>query len=259
MKTKVRSINRIQDFKMLPEIQRSAWGFSDLELEPHALMTQVQKYGGLVQGLYLEDALVGFTYAVIGKWQGEYFIFSHMLAVRREYQGRGFGFRLKKGQRIESLKMGYDTIRWNFDPLEALNAYFNLHRLGAFGDAYEVNAYGEGESGLHMGLPTDRLVATWPLRSPQVEACMRRREPPPILDPGSPPHIGDFSSPHALIEIPIDIRSLKQRDPIKARYWRLRTRAQFRCAFKKKYIANGIAFNRERTRLFVKLRPGTGG
>ena len=89
-------------------------------------MTRVQKFGGLVQGLYLNGELVGFTYAILAKWQEEYFIYSHMTGVRKEDQKKGFGFLLKKAQRQEVLNMGYDVIRWNFDPLESMNAFFNI-------------------------------------------------------------------------------------------------------------------------------------
>ena len=95
----LKRIKEVEELKQLSEIQKSAWGFSDLDIEPHHLMTRVQKYGGLVQGLYVDNVLVGFTYAIVGKWEGEYFIYSHQTGVRKEHQGRGFGFLLKKAQR----------------------------------------------------------------------------------------------------------------------------------------------------------------
>ena len=135
----------------------------------------VYKYGGLIQALYYEKKCIGFTYSLIGKWEGEYFIYSHMTAVMKEYQGQGFGFLLKKAQREEILKMGYSLIRWNFDPLESINAYFNFHRLGVMSTEYERNIYGEGESGLHKGLSTDRLIVTWNLKSDRV---IKKMKPP---------------------------------------------------------------------------------
>lgn len=62
----LKKIKDIEDFKKLLEIQKSAWGFLDIDIEPHHLMTRVQKYGGLVQGLYFNGKLAGFTYALIG-------------------------------------------------------------------------------------------------------------------------------------------------------------------------------------------------
>ena len=256
MKPVIRKIQAIKDFKALIDIQRSAWAFTDLDIEPHSLMTRVQKYGGLLQGLSWNGRLVGFTYAIIGRQGGEYFLFSHMLAVRREYQGRGFGFLLKKAQRAAALKMGFPRIRWNFDPLESLNAFFNLHRLGATSSEYEVNAYGEGESGLHRGLPTDRLVATWDLRQSRVEERMRKKERACRLAAAPASHHGPFSIAPAYIEIPRDIRALKRRDPEAARRWRLKTRRLFCAAFQARFAASDVVLNPAGDRIFIELTRG---
>lgn len=82
----LKKIEDIEDFKKLSEIQKSAWGFLDLDIEPHHLMTRVQKYGGLVQGLYFNGKLAGFTYALIANWKGKHFIYSHMTGVHQKYQ-----------------------------------------------------------------------------------------------------------------------------------------------------------------------------
>ncbi|MFC1811447.1 hypothetical protein ACFL03_02020 [Thermodesulfobacteriota bacterium] len=248
----VKRITKIEDFKRLSEIQKDAWGFTDLDVEPHHLMTRVQKYGGLIHGLYVDDILIGFTSAIVGRWKGEHFIYSHMAAVRKEHQSRGFGFLLKKAQREEVLKMGYDLMRWNFDPLESMNAYFNFHRLGVISREYERNIYGEGESGLHKGLPTDRLIATWDLTSDRVAKKMEGKEPS-ILENISPGRLGNFTQETMHIEIPTDIRSLKKTDLNEAIEWRAKTRALFELAFQKGYIAKDIVFSKDKKRIFFKL------
>ena len=60
-------------------------------------------------------------------------------------------------------------IEWTFDPLELKNAFFNVQRLGAVVERYVLNQYGITSSLLHGGLPTDRCVASWYLRSERVE------------------------------------------------------------------------------------------
>lgn len=107
--------------------------------------------------------------------------------------------------------MGYSIIRWNFDPLESLNAYFNIHRLGVTSSEYERNVYGEGESGLLRGLLTDRLVATWKLKSERVIKKMETKETT-IIEQVPEKLMADFSKDRAYIEIPLDIRSLKKKD-----------------------------------------------
>jgi len=249
----IRKIQKVEDYRMLPEIQKSAWGFSDSECEPHHLMNRVQKYGGLVQGLFLDDVLIGFTYALLGKWEGTYFIYSHMAAVRKEYQGEGFGFMLKRAQREEVLNMGYDTIRWNFDPLESLNSYFNIHRLGAISMEYEKDIYGMGESGLHKGLPTDRLIATWYLKSDRVIRKMEKKDPSVAVDiPSQTPN--RFTSDIAYIEIPLDIRALKQKNIKEALEWRMKTRGLFESAFQKGYVAEHMVFSKDKQRIFYQLK-----
>jgi predicted GNAT superfamily acetyltransferase len=253
----IRQLVAIEDFIKLPEIEKSAWGFSDKEVEPHHLMTRVQKYGGLVQGLFLDEVMIGFSYAIIGKWKGSYFIYSHMVAVRQELQGKGYGFLLKKGQREAILSMGYSIIRWNFDPLESLNSYFNMHRLGVICEEYEWNVYGEGTCGLHRGLPTDRLIATWYLESDRVIKKINKKDPP-IFQDVSVNQLNTFSNEIAYIEIPKDIRTLRESD-LKAAYeWRMRTRDLFETAFREKYVAEDIVFSMDQKRIFYKLKRSAG-
>jgi predicted GNAT superfamily acetyltransferase len=95
-----------------------------------------------------------------------------MLAVRLNYRNTGIGRRIKLFQRKDALARGFELIEWTFDPLEIKNAYLNLERLGAVARRYNINQYGMTFSPLQGGLPTDRLVAEWWLRSKRVEALM---------------------------------------------------------------------------------------
>jgi predicted GNAT superfamily acetyltransferase len=103
---------------------------------------------------------------------GRQYLHSHMVAVLPEWQNRGVGRRLKFAQRDEALQRNLDLIEWTFDPLEARNAYFNVVRLGAVVLRYIPDLYGPSSSPLHRGLPTDRLLAEWHLKSPRVEAAV---------------------------------------------------------------------------------------
>ena len=249
----LKKIEDLEDFKKIPEIQKSAWGFLDLDIEPHHLMTRVQKYGGLVQGLYFNGKLAGFTYALIGKWKGKHFIYSHMTGVHQKYQTQGFGFLLKKAQREGVLKMGYEIMRWNFDPLESMNAYFNIHRLGIISVEYERDIYGTGESGLHKGLPTDRLIATWNLNSDRVIHKMEQKEPA-MIENTPENNLENFTQKTAYIEIPRNIRSLKETNMNEAVQWRMKTRRLFELAFQKDYVVTDIVFSEDKKRIFYKLK-----
>ncbi|UCG01295.1 MAG: hypothetical protein JSW11_16965 [Candidatus Heimdallarchaeota archaeon] len=248
----IKKLTTIKEFKKTLEIQKSAWGVSDVEVDPHFLMTRVQKFGGLLQGLFVEEECVGFTYGILGKWQGHIFFFSYMAAVMRKYQGRGYGFLLKKAQREEVMKMGYNIIRWNFDPLESQNAYFNIHRLGVISSEYEQNIYGEGESGLDTGLPTDRLLVTWNLTSERVIKKMERKEEKNLgVIPTS--KLGEFNEEIAYIEIPRDFQSLKKENLNQAYNWRMKTRDQFEAAFRIGFVVEEIVFSEDQQKIFYKL------
>lgn len=248
----VRTLQNTEDFRRLTGIQKSAWGFTDLQAEPHYLMVRIQKYGGLIQGLFLDGEMIGFTYAVIGKWKDEYLVYSHMAAVKKEHQSKGYGFIMKKAQHSALLKMGYRTVVWNFDPLEAMNSYFNIHRLGATCDEFDPNIYGMGDSGLHAGLTTDRLIATWRLHSPRVIECLNEKQPASI-ETVRREAVDTLGHPVTYIETPVDIRAVKAKGMEDAFAWRERHRRLFVPAFERGYVVEDFVFSEGRKRAFFKL------
>ena len=70
---------------------------------------------------------------------------------------------MKEIQRDHARSIGVDVIAWAFDPLQAGNAHFNLRRLGATASRYLENMYGRRADALNRGVPTDRLIAEWPV------------------------------------------------------------------------------------------------
>jgi predicted GNAT superfamily acetyltransferase len=95
-----------------------------------------------------------------------------MLAMLPQYRNMGLGRRLKLAQRDDALERGIDRMEWTFDPLEIKNAHLNIARLGAIARRYLRNIYGPSTSPLQGGLPTDRLVVEWWLRSPRVRRAL---------------------------------------------------------------------------------------
>jgi predicted GNAT superfamily acetyltransferase len=57
--------------------------------------------------------------------------------------------------------------------LEIKNAYLNIEKLGAIARRYNINQYGITSSPLQGGLPTDRLVAEWWLKSKRVDSILK--------------------------------------------------------------------------------------
>ena len=88
------------------------------------------------------------------------------------YRNAGLGRQIKLVQRKDALARGFELMEWTFDPLEIKNAYLNIERLGAIARRYQVNQYGITSSPLQGGLPSDRLVAEWWLKSKRVESLL---------------------------------------------------------------------------------------
>jgi predicted GNAT superfamily acetyltransferase len=165
----VRKCLGLDEMRACVALQKEVWGFTDIELVPLRMFVVAEKIGGQVVGAFDGDELVGFAFAVPGVRDRHAYLYSHMLAVRKQYRNTGLGRRLKLAQRDDALSRDLDLMQWTFDPLEIKNSHFNLERLGAIARRYNVNQYGITSSPLQGGLPTDRLVAEWWLKSKRVE------------------------------------------------------------------------------------------
>jgi len=205
-------------------LQKTVWNFSDLDLVPLRMFVVALKIGGQVIGAFDGDRLIGFALSIPGSRSGHPYLHSHMLAVLEEYRNLGLGRRLKLAQREEALSRNFELMEWTFDPLEIKNAHLNIARLGAISRRYNINQYGMSSSPLQGGLPTDRLVAEWWLRSRRVEEALG----------GSQPRLDSRNS----IEVPATIYAWKASptDRERARQVQSRNREQFLQAF-----ADGLA------------------
>jgi predicted GNAT superfamily acetyltransferase len=165
----VRKCQGLDEMRACVALQKEVWGFTDIELVPLRMFVVAEKVGGQVIGALDGRELIGFAFAIPGVRDGHAYLYSHMLAVRKQFRNTGLGRQLKLAQRDDALSRGFDLMEWTFDPLEIKNAYFNLEKLGAIARRYNVNQYGITSSHLQGGLPTDRLVAEWWLKSKRVE------------------------------------------------------------------------------------------
>lgn len=153
-------------------LQKEVWQFGDADLIPLRMFVVAQKIGGQVLGAFSGKELVGFAMAIPGTRCGHSYLHSHMLAVRQQFRNSGIGRKLKLAQREDAVARKIDLIEWTFDPLEIKNAYLNITKLGAIARRYNVNQYGVSSSPLQGGLPTDRLVAEWWVRSRRVTSIL---------------------------------------------------------------------------------------
>src|SRR5712671_228667 len=180
----IRKCEALEEMQACFALQKEVWKFADADLIPVRMFVVAAKIGGQVIGAFLqkndkrnddrdtESELIGFALAIPGMRNGYCYLHSQMLAVRQQYRNGGLGRRMKLYQREEALARGFELMEWTFDPLEIKNAYLNIEKLGAIARRYNVNQYGITSSPLQGGLPTDRLVAEWWMKSKRVEAVL---------------------------------------------------------------------------------------
>ena len=236
----IREVTSIDDYDSCIRLQREVFGLPELEISPRRHLIVSRMAGGWTLGAFVAGTMVGFVHHLAAVSGEEIFGYSHMMAVAAEYQNHGVGARLKWGQRTRALSEGRDFIKWTFEPMRARNAHFNLNRLGVVVREYAVNFYGtdystnpaEKAAGI-SGMDSDRLFASWDLRSPRVEALAAGLEDPL----GGADHI---------IEIPANFSELLQSDPEAGKHEQLRVREEFVAALGAGLICRGFERDAER-------------
>jgi predicted GNAT superfamily acetyltransferase len=176
----IRKCHQLDEMRACVALQQEVWNFSDADLIPLRMFVVAEKVGGQVIGAFAGSEMVGFALSIPGARGGHLYLHSHMLAVRKQHQNAGLGRRIKLFQREDAIARGFELIEWTFDPLEIKNAYLNIEKLGAIARRYSANQYGITSSPLQGGLPTDRLVAEWWLKSKRVEMLQQEGKRPRV-------------------------------------------------------------------------------
>lgn len=262
----IRPLTTLEECRQVADLERTIWAYTDAEdvVPPPVLIVSIKR-GGILLGAF-DDAggMKGFVYSIPAIKNGQTTQWSHMLGVAPDAREAGLGLRLKLAQRDAALRMGIDLIEWSFDPLQAVNAHLNFARLGVVVDHYVVNLYGESTSVLHLGTPTDRLIAEWRLREPHVERRLeqsggviardRSVTDSPVVNPsragGAWARPGDtdltLDARRVLVEIPTGFSEMLKSDPALALEWRLRSRPIFQTYFQRGYRAVDFMLARSR-------------
>ena len=248
----IRPCHGLAEFEACYKLQCTVWGNSDIDV-PVPMFVVAAETGGQVIGAWpgadtVPEKMVGFVMAVAGWRNSRPFLHSHMAAVLENYRDRGIGRRLKLAQRADALSRGIDLVEWTFDPLEVKNAYFNFMRLGAVARRYLPNAYGITSSPLHGGLPTDRLVAEWWLRSPRVHKIVGESSTPaPVAAKSSEDLLrhSNATSQNTSILVPEALARMKTQSPSDAVQMQASIRGQFQKWFAYGYVATRMEVNPE--------------
>ena len=231
--TTIRDCTTIEEFDVCLSLQREAFGLPDLELTPRRHLIVTRQAGGWTLGAFVAERMVGFVHHLAAVRGNEIFGYSHMMAVAKDYQNKGVGARLKWAQRERALSEGRRLIKWTWDPMQARNAHFNLNRLGATVDAYAENYYGidysaDSDIKEKLGLPSDRLFATWNIDSDRVRALASG-----VASPVE-------GKPVATVAIPAQWSALVKTDPQRALAEQARVREEFKAALDQGLICAGL-------------------
>lgn len=230
---KIRECESVGDLGECVALQREVFGLPDLEISPVRHLIVTKHAGGFILGAFSEEKLVGFVLSVPGFSGRERFFYSHMMAVKKDFQSYGIGARLKWAQRAEALNRNVKFIKWTFQPVQARNAYFNLEKLGVLIKEYKPNFYGtdystSGDQTQKLGLDSDRLFAEWHLESEKVNRLANREI---------------FSETNEIagkIEIPNDWNALLKSDLQKAIDEQTRVKTEFQAAFAENLVCRGF-------------------
>jgi predicted GNAT superfamily acetyltransferase len=232
----IRECVTLDELAACVDLQREVFALPEIELSPVRHFVVTKNAGGFALGAYSRDELIGFVLSVPAFLREEKAFYSHMTAVREDFQSYGIGAKLKWAQRERALEMGVKCVKWTFEPAKARNAYFNLEKLGAIVTEYQPNFYGtdystSDDNGEKIGLASDRVFTEWHLESEKVRTLA-----------GGGPFV-ETREPELEIEIPLDWLELISIDPLAAKNDLVRIRFNFEKAFADGLTARGFVRN----------------
>lgn len=260
------------DFRKVFDLEKIIWEVGADDVLPTHVMNAFTHSGGSVIGALDGEELLGFAVGFPGKQGDDWWLWSHMTGVRPDYQKRGIGFQLKQTQRTWALKHGFERIKWTFDPMQRGNANFNIHHLGTVVNQYFINLYGEMFDGINKGMASDRMETVWHLRDRRVVA-LASNQPVDAYNSSYPTDAfllytrddGSFIDRQPLefhanwhfVEIPYDLKALKQSDIETAKNWQLALRRVIQAAMANNYaIVDFVVHERRCWYVLQRQYPG---
>ena len=213
----IKILKNINEFAELRNIQRDAWGFAESDIVPLHIFkaaADLLKPNGIVLGYFLDGQIVGFVMTLPTSNPKE--VLAHIGAVLQKYQDRGIFYKLLFEMKKIMKSNNIDKIFGTYDPLESINAHLYIRKLEGIVPNHYINYYGEIDSKLHHGLPTDRFRIEWILNDKFVEKIKNYNK-----------EIDSDSEDIKYIDIPLNIQELKNKDLDKAIEWRIKTRELF--------------------------------
>jgi predicted GNAT superfamily acetyltransferase len=216
------------------DLAETVWGARPMA-EP--VLRALELAGSYVSVALDGGEMVGMCAGFVGVHDDGLHLHSHLAAVVPRARGRGTGRALKRHQRDWCLDHDIETVTWTFDPLVRENARFNLHHLGATGDRYLVDLYGEMDDDINRGQPSDRLLVRWDLLGAETvlaldtplpvttdEQWRREGAGVAVRSVDGWPSVTDTAAELRLVATPPAVVELRRARPEAALEWRLAVR-----------------------------------
>ncbi len=215
----LRPLESLEDVDRILRVMRATW--EGHEAYPRELLRALADSGNVPWGAFDGDELIGYVLGWAGvEEQDGLHVHSHMLAAVPERRHRGVGYALKLAQRAQAMDQGMTVVRWTFDPLIARNAFFNLHKLGAVGDRFDRDHYGEMTDAVNAGDRSDRFVVRWDLGREPGPRDVRADDVVLAAAASGPESVRPPTGRAALVEVPAEYVDLRSREPASALAWR---------------------------------------
>ncbi len=263
---RIQTIEQLQDMQLL---EQEIWNRNAI---PDTQLIAANNNGGIILGAYKDSELVGINYAFPGFSNGQAYLYSLILGVKRKFREIGIGELLKTHLREYALEAGYQKCLWVFDPLESRSAYLNFTKLRTYANQYIPNFYGEQLDPFNIDLPTDRIFIEWYLNDSdylrwdeQIEELMyeadeiisweKTVEGLPVLDFANQFDSNlSYNKDSYLLPVPTHFQKLKVMSPELAEDWRYKTRKIFTTLFSQGYSVVQLVRKNEdvNTYVFVK-------
>jgi predicted GNAT superfamily acetyltransferase len=251
----IRMLDSIEELTQVRNLEHLIWADDDPVPVNHS--SAVVKNGGMVIGAFMAGELIGFQYSFAGFDGSSVYLYSHSLGIHPDYRRLGIGEQLKRKQKEAALQNGYDRIVWTYDPLETVNGYLNLNKLGGTCARYLENCYGEMPDVLNAGLPSDRLLVEWRiagedpwLTERMKELQVRSSEIPDLIQVGfdsegyplplSVTHVEGENAQFLRVPVPSQFQAIKSYKMELACEWRMKSREAFMRYLNKRWIVAAL-------------------
>jgi chorismate synthase len=248
----IRALIHPKELEQAVELQKIYWGDDMGDIVPAHMLLSIVSYGGHVFGGFVDGKLVGVLMGFLGAKvtpeddklaSASLLVMSKRMVVLPEYRNYKIGERLKIAQRDFAIHHGIELVTWTFDPMLSRNAYLNIHKLGAVGQGYQSNFFGEDAT--NPTLSGDRLVANWWVFHPHTaDRSLKEFLDAPIANQVdsdfTPTGFSIPSAPTVLLEVHPDFQPVEKSNPTLAGKWRSHMREVFPALLDAGYLATDV-------------------